>query len=254
MTDLPEFLDFFGADRANHGLLPAIAVSLLLHFGAIAALIALSTPSRQPPLPPAIEVSLASMPQTKGGKKTKAPVARTSQQTTKKKKTDTRKQASQPQKASPRQVGLKKESQEKSRPRSEPEPETATASTPDTSSHRNLGGTGGVEDSGVSFTLGGNSQQINTQDVEFSDYFRILLDEVGRRWTRGYMTGGTTTITFTIHRDGHTSNVDVTRSSGQAFLDGPAKRAVLGARFPPLPQGFRDDKLIVSINFPYGKP
>jgi TonB family protein len=135
--------------------------------------------------------------------------------------------------------------------KSEPEPDPVEPEP--TKSTRAIGGFGGEKDTGVSVEVGDGSQEVNLDDVEFITYFKMVQAQISSRWVKRGLEGGTTRVRFFIHRDGKVTDVDVTRTSGKAYLDSPAKRAVLGADFPPLPQSYEGDKLIVNINFQYGE-
>ena len=60
------------------------------------------------------------------------------------------------------------------------------------------------------------------------------------------------TVYFRIHRDGQISVASVETSSGYAFFDQTAMRALLAATpLPPLPAGYTDDYLGVHFGFEY---
>lgn len=244
-----------GPDRADYGMKLGITLSVLIHLMIIAAFVVFSLLDLKPRKPPiqAISVGLADprMAQ-RGGKETKnPPVMRNTQKTQKPKpktpKKEVRKEAPKPKKD---QVGLNPEKKTEKKTASPPV-EQNTPPRDTTPKRTNVGGTGGAEESGVAFELSSKQQDMNV-DVEFAEYYRQVLNEVGRRWTKGGLEGGTANVTFEILRDGSIQHVEISESSGRSHLDGPAKRAVLSARFPPLPQGYRDDKLIFTIIFRYG--
>ena len=245
------YLKHYSRGKDDFGFFLALSVSLILHFGLIGIAYWASKGPKRHPLPTAITVSLASsLPSSRGGKQTKAPVIRATPKkaVAKKKKKDVPK----PKKKTPKKdnrVGLK--TRETTKKKYEPEKQE----TADSGVERNrpTGGAGGAEDNGIAFELGHRgAQDLNLQEAKFQGYYRTILDEVDRRWAKGNLTGGTATISFKVAKDGAVSRVEVSVSSGLAYLDGPAERAVLGARLPPLPQGFGEEELIVTINFRYG--
>ncbi|MCB1042658.1 MAG: energy transducer TonB [Acidobacteria bacterium] len=239
------------AEQANYGFKTAVVFSIVLHVGAITAMVlaGLIKANQRPPQMQAIAVGIADPAiAQKGGKEHKAPVMRNQQKKQPPQQKSTAKPAQKPNDA---QVGLNRDK----KPIKKPEPTTVkddpAPPVVNETKRTDVGGTGGAEESGVAFDLAG---PVNlNQDVEFIEYYRSVLEEVSRRWTKGGLEGGTTKVTFDILRDGSIKNVEIAQSSGKSFLDGPAKRAVLSSRFPPLPQGYRDDKLIFTINFKYGE-
>ncbi len=118
---------------------------------------------------------------------------------------------------------------------------------------RALGGIDGEEGTGVSMQVGDGSETVETDDVEFISYFRTVMAKVSSRWVKSGFRQGSASVRFHIGRRGGISNVQVVKSSGKSYLDGPAKRAVMGADLPPLPQGYEGEELIVTLNFHYGE-
>lgn len=244
----------FARGQDDTGLVLAVVISLALHFGLVGVLIWKSRTSGRHPLPTAITVSLvSSLPTSRGGKQTKAPVARKPRTKTvvEKKKETPKPKTRAPQNDS--KVGLKTKEKTTSKPPAR-KPETPSTRDAQPSRTQPKAGAGGAEESGISFELGHRGRNdLDLEEAKFHAYYRTILDEVDQRWAKGNLVGGTTTVSFRVARDGSVSDVNVSVSSGHAFLDGPAKRAVLGARLPPLPQGFEEEELIVTINFHYGE-
>jgi TonB family protein len=59
-------------------------------------------------------------------------------------------------------------------------------------------------------------------------------------------------VKFRIRRSGATDELDVLRASGISGFDRDAVAAVRGVgTFPPLPDGFRGDDLLVRFHFVY---
>lgn len=263
---------------ADEGLLDnwreGLALSLVLHIAIFGGLFWLSYEGEDTRrLPPAsINVGLAQRPNTSaGGKKSDAPTAG---KVSKPKPTVTKEQPKPKAKPKPKpaknEVGTKKK-EDKPKPKKEPEPVAETASktvekptpappkvTPppedDTRSAKARGGFGGEEDSGLSLELGNPDEPLTVlEDLEFQSYFENLMRQLQQRWSIGGMSGGIAIVRVQIGRDGSIQGADVVESAGKNFLDSAAKRAVLGMELPPLPQGYRGEKLIVNLRFNYRK-
>lgn len=114
---------------------------------------------------------------------------------------------------------------------------------------RAIGGLGGNK--GVALQLGDGATDVNLDDLTFNTFFKMVSARLAERWGNQGLRGGETKVRFHIHRDGTVSDVTVAKSSGLSYLDGPAKRAVMGADFPPLPQSYEGEQLILNIIFDY---
>jgi protein TonB len=88
---------------------------------------------------------------------------------------------------------------------------------------------------------------------EFGTYANIIRDNIARLW-QPLRTGGTpaVVVTFTIHRDGSVTNVNIATSSGNPTLDRSAQRAVLDAQLPKLPDKFPRNEADVQLRFELG--
>ncbi len=243
------------AKQADVGFKFAVTLSVAVHVLAIGGMIAggLIKGRKEKPLMQVLSVGLADPQMAQlGGKERKAPAVMRKVEKQQPKPKEVTKKA--PPKIEPTkdQIGLNRDK----KPVKEKEPAASIEKPQPTieqpKKRTNVGGTGGSEESGVAFDLSSDRPNLD-QNVEFIEYYRLVLGEVGRRWTKGGLDGGSTAITFEILRDGAIQHVEISESSGRAFLDGPAKRAVLGARLPPLPQGYKDDRLIFTIRFRYGE-
>ena len=256
-------------DKERYGHKVALTVSIVLHVGIFVAVFFAGTIQKKNHKPPmsAITVKLGGPPSLKiSGAKRKAPVAGVKQNKkqpppkAKPKKTTTKKAA--PKK---NEVGLNRDKKKKKKPtpssgekksRKKEEPKAAPPPTPPpeqpTKGAKAIGGLDGKDGTGVSLEVGDGNEVLDTDDVEFISYFRQIHTEVASRWVKAGFTKGMTRVRFHISPDGSVDQVEVTKSSGYSYLDGPAKRAVIGAEFPPLPQGYRGQKLIVNMNFQYG--
>jgi TonB family protein len=99
-------------------------------------------------------------------------------------------------------------------------------------------------------TLGNN----NPLGQQFGYYAKLIMDEVGRRWstsTLNVQTAPVAIITFTINRDGSVpqNSIKVAQTSGVSPVDLSAMRAVMDSKFPPLPQGFTRNDAQIELRF-----
>lgn len=263
---------------ADEGLLDnwreGVIVSLLLHLVIIGSMFWLSYEGAdERRLPPAsINVGLTQRPNTSaGGKKSDAPTAGKTVQQKQAVVQPESKPKPQAQKAK-NEVGTKKKDEPKKpkpEPKKEPEPVAEQAKktveqpapaqpTPppedDTKAAKARGGFGGDNDSGLSLELGNPDEPLTIlEDLEFQSYFENLMRQTQQRWSIGGMSGDIAILRVQIGRDGAILGADVVQSAGKSFLDSAAKRAVLGMDLPPLPQGYRGEKLIVNLRFNYRK-
>jgi TonB family protein len=94
-------------------------------------------------------------------------------------------------------------------------------------------------------------------DFRFAFYLANLRNKIGSRWVppQGVDARGrpvTTTVYFRVGRDGQISQASIEKSSGYAFFDQTAMRALLAATpLPPLPAGFPDNYLGVHFGFEF---
>ena len=94
-------------------------------------------------------------------------------------------------------------------------------------------------------------------DFRFAYYLAALRNKIGQRWVPppGMNVRGQpvrTVLYFRIGRDGQVSLAQVETSSGFAFYDQTALRALLSATpLPPLPTGFTDSYLGVHFGFEF---
>jgi protein TonB len=90
---------------------------------------------------------------------------------------------------------------------------------------------------------------------KYAAYAAIIRDTVTRNWKTSdvnprLMTAPAVVITFTIHRDGSVTNVQITQRSGIEPLDISAQRAVMDSQpFQPLPAGFPRSQADVELRF-----
>jgi TonB family protein len=232
----------------------SVMLAVILHIGVLGFLVAGHLLFSVKPVQPAImSVGLASATSLKGpgGKKTKAPVMRKRKAPPKKKVVQHKKKTTRKKKPRKNEVGLnkKKKTHKKNRPAQAKEDTNPVVENP--GKRTQTGGTGGMADSGISFEVGGGQEGTAVQDLPYLAYLQTIQMELAQRWARSGLSGGVTTVTFRINRDGSIQDAEVSESSGKRYLDGPALRAVLGARLPPLPQGCMDDYLILHYQFHY---
>ncbi len=262
---------YYQKDHSQYGLRTAVIASIVLHVLAFGGLWWASRAQAERFKPrPAMSVKLVGKPQPAAGKKSKAPVAgktRTANKPKPKQKTPPKKKPTPKKKAAakPTDVGLnrKKKNQKK------PPPKTASTNQPDKSRNKTTakptpepdppqekapearGGFGGEDKSGLSFEVG-NSEEVDSSDMEWQAYYRNVYTQVSRGWSRGSVVAGVTRVRFFIQKDGGISEIEVVKSSGRSFLDSRSKRAVQRVSdLPPLPQGFQGDRLIINIDFDY---
>ncbi len=258
-----------GAGDLNYGRKAGVILSLLFHAVAIGGVIWASVANRPDRPPPnAMTVKLGGPPKMElSGEARKAPVAGVSR----KKPTPAPKAKPKPvKKAPPKRATPKKNeiglNRDKKKPEKKPAPTPAPEETPSRSTDptppkaepepedKAAIARGGFGDNGAGITMqvGDGSENVEKDDLEFINYYKTVLAEVSKQWVKTGLEGGTARIRFYIDREGRVSNMEVVQSAGRSFLDGPAKRAILASEFPPLPHGYRGDKLIFNINFQYG--
>ena len=95
-------------------------------------------------------------------------------------------------------------------------------------------------------------------DFRFAYYLAALRNRIGSRWVppQGLDSGRPVraVVYFRIGRDGQLSMTEVETSSGYAFFDQTALRALLSATpLPPLPAGYMDQYLGVHFGFEFAQ-
>ena len=255
---------FDQAKDEEYGKRPAIIFSVCLHLIILFAVVAMSLAGnrKDDDLNNAMVVRLGGpRNMSLGGPKTKAPTAgiKKSKPATRVKETPKKKR---PPKKKDAKLGLdRKKTSKKPSQKTTPQPDEkdragkstpATTNPTDEKPNRAKGGLGG-QDNGMAVELGDGSEVVDIKDADFITYFKMVQAEIGSRWANHGLSGGSTRIRFFINRNGSVTDVTVAKSSGRPMLDSPARRAVLGSEFPPLPQSYKDDQLIVNISFNYDK-
>ncbi len=110
-------------------------------------------------------------------------------------------------------------------------------------------GEGGPIGAGGNVGIGGAT--FDQPDFNYSYYIERMLVTIGTNWFKPAQTVPTSpVIRFQILRDGSISDAEVERSSGLAFVDRAALRAVLASSpLPPLPSEFGGNHLGVHLIF-----
>ena len=258
---------------ADYGRKTATVISIVIHVVLLSGVVwmGMGGESRREDFGKAVPVKLGGPKNTNtGGAKRKAPVAGTTREKPQPRRTrkppprETTKPKPRPKQPAEKVVPTGTKQASKPPP---PDPDPAPiaenvrsgaddpAPTPATEARSNRArgnvreGTG----SGVALELGDGSEVEDVRDLQFRSYLLAIHSAVATRWINTSPVNGMTRIEFTILRNGAIEDVSVARSSGFAFLDSQAKRAVMGAELPPLPQGYDRDRLLIAMNFNYQK-
>jgi protein TonB len=97
----------------------------------------------------------------------------------------------------------------------------------------------------------GSSVQTDVKDFCCPAYLESMVDVIRRGWSSNQGRIASTTIKFTIVRNGGVQDPRVEIPSGFSDLDSMALRAVQIARLPPLPVEFTNPTLTVHVRFDY---
>ncbi len=102
-------------------------------------------------------------------------------------------------------------------------------------------------------SAGGAGGPVQVDAVNFCcpDYLVQLVTVIQRTWDNNQGVVGSTTVRFTIARDGTILTPQVELPSGFIALDSSALRAVQITRAPPLPAAFQNSTLTVHMRFDY---
>lgn len=144
-------------------------------------------------------------------------------------------------------------------PRAQPKqaPPDATAKTPNTGEVPREGSTRvdtRVRGQGFGLSSAGGSGAAITLDVaDFccNEYIDQMVTMIRRSWDQNQGVVGSTTMQFTILRNGVIQSPQVEKSSGFVVLDNAAMRALQLTRLPPLPAAFENPTLTVHLRFDY---
>jgi TonB family protein len=96
-----------------------------------------------------------------------------------------------------------------------------------------------------------SSVTLDVSDFCCNEYIEQMVTMIRRSWDQNQGVVGSTTMQFTIQRNGTISSTQVERSSGFTVLDNSAMRALQLTRLPPLPAAFQNPTLTVHLRFDY---
>jgi periplasmic protein TonB len=99
---------------------------------------------------------------------------------------------------------------------------------------------------------GAGGVQLDVADFCCPQYLERMVELIQRNWNNHHGISGSTTMRFTIQRDGTLEHIRLAQPSGHWALDNSAERALhLTARLPPLPAEFPNPTLTVHLRFEY---
>jgi protein TonB len=106
---------------------------------------------------------------------------------------------------------------------------------------------------GLSSSGGGGAGPVTLDVTDFCcyEYIEQMVILVRQSWDQNQGVVGSTTMQFTIVRNGAIQSPQVEKSSGFVVLDNAATRALQVVRLPPLPQAFPNPTLTVHLRFDY---
>lgn len=96
-----------------------------------------------------------------------------------------------------------------------------------------------------------SSVTLDVSDFCCNEYIDQMVTMIRRSWDQNLGVVGSTTMVFTIQRNGVIDAPRVEKSSGFAVLDNAAMRALQLTRLPPLPPAFQNPTLTVHLRFDY---
>jgi periplasmic protein TonB len=102
---------------------------------------------------------------------------------------------------------------------------------------------------GLSTGGGGTGGQIQLANFCCPEYVGEMVNRINQNWSSRQQAPGTTTMRFTIQRDGTITDITVAQSSGYQMLDFLAQRALMAVS--PLPLAYTTPTLTVTLNFEY---
>jgi TonB family protein len=97
----------------------------------------------------------------------------------------------------------------------------------------------------------GGPVTLDVQNFCCPDYISQMRDLITRAWDNNQNVKGSTSVKFTIMRDGTIRSPEIEKSSSYLALDNAALRAVQLTRLPPLPLLFPNETLTVHLRFDY---
>jgi periplasmic protein TonB len=113
-----------------------------------------------------------------------------------------------------------------------------------------------VRGTGFGLSSAGSNSSASSVTLDVSDfccneYLDQMVVAIRRNWDQNLGVVGSTTMQFTILRNGVIENPRVEKSSGFAVLDNSAMRALQLTRIPALPAAFENPTLTVHLRFDY---
>jgi protein TonB len=91
---------------------------------------------------------------------------------------------------------------------------------------------------------------LSVSDFPYAYYIRQVQQKIQERWTGRAIPGQQPAVVFEIRRDGRLNGVNIDKSSGNAYYDQVALRAINDASpFPPLPDDFKKSVLRIGLQF-----
>lgn len=105
---------------------------------------------------------------------------------------------------------------------------------------------------GLSSAGGGNGAvTLDVTDFCCNEYIDQMVTSIRRSWDQNHGIVGSTTLKFTILKNGAILEPQVEKSSGFVVLDNAAMRALQLTRLSPLPAAFENPTLTVHLRFDY---
>lgn len=99
-------------------------------------------------------------------------------------------------------------------------------------------------------SAGSGPLTLSVTDFPYAYYIRQIQQKIQERWTGRAIPGQQPAVVFEIRRDGRLNVVAIDRTSGNAYYDQVALRAINDASpFPPLPDEFKKSVLRVGLQF-----
>jgi protein TonB len=91
---------------------------------------------------------------------------------------------------------------------------------------------------------------LSVSDFPYAYYIRQVADKIRAQWNGRAIPGQQPAVIFEIRRDGRLNQVTIDKSSGNAYYDQVALRAINDAGpFPPLPDDFKKPVLRIGLQF-----
>lgn len=91
---------------------------------------------------------------------------------------------------------------------------------------------------------------LNVSDFPYAYYLRQVTEKIRAQWNGRAIPGSQPIVVFEIRRDGRLNQAAIEKSSGNAYYDQVALRALNDAGpFPPLPDDFKKPVLRIGLQF-----